>query len=70
MALERFNCRLEKEVYDTVYRMKHETDVDATKITNRALKEYLMSKGYEIRLNTEEENSIIFKDVRNKKQTK
>lgn len=70
MALERFNCRLEKEVYDTVYRMKHETDVDATKITNRALKEYLISKGYEIRLNTEEENSIIFKDVRNKKQTK
>lgn len=70
MALERFNCRLEKEVYDTVYRMKHETDVDATKITNRALKEYLISKGYEIRLNTEEENEVIFKDVRNKKQRK
>lgn len=70
MALERFNCRLEKEVYDTVYRMKNETDVDATKITNRALKEYLISKGYEIRLNTEEENAIIFKDVKNKKQTK
>jgi len=70
VALERFNCRLEKEVYDTVYRMKNETDVDATKITNRALKEYLISKGYEIRLNTEEENAIIFKDVKNKKQTK
>ena len=70
MALERFNGRLEKEVYDTVYRMKYETDVDATKITNRALKEYLISKGYEIRLNTEEENALIFKDVKNKKQRK
>lgn len=70
MALERFNCRLDKEIYDTLYRMKHETDVDATKITNRALKEYLISKGYEIRLNTDEENEIIFKDVRNKKQRK
>lgn len=70
MALERFNCRLDKEIYDTLYRMKHETDVDATKITNRALKEYLISKGYEIRLNTEEENEVIFKDVRNKKQRK
>lgn len=70
MALERFNCRLEKEIYDTVYRMKHDTDVDATKITNRALKEYLISKGYEIRLNTEEENEVIFKDVKNKKQKK
>ena len=39
--------------------MKHETLVDATKITNRALKEYLISKGYEIRLNTEEENDYI-----------
>lgn len=70
MALERFTCRLEPEVYDTLYRMKHDTMVDASKLTNKAVKEYLIANGYEIRLNTEEENEVIFKDVRNKKQRK
>ncbi|AVK48963.1 hypothetical protein CBE01nite_34720 [Clostridium beijerinckii] len=70
MALERFTCRLEPEVYDTLYRMKNESMIDASKITNKAVKEYLIANGYEIRLNTEEENEIIFKDVRNKKQRK
>ena len=70
MALERFTCRLEPEVYDTLYRMKHETMIDATKITNKAVKEYLIANGYDLRLNTEEETEIIFKDVRNKKQRK
>lgn len=68
MALERFTCRLEPEVYDTLYRMKHETMIDATKITNKAVKEYLIAQGYELRLNTDQENQLIFKDTRNKKQ--
>jgi hypothetical protein len=50
--------------------MKHETMIDATKITNKAVKEYLIANGYDLRLNTEDENEIIFKDVRNKKQRK
>lgn len=70
MALERFTCRLEPEVYDTLYRMKHETMVDASKLTNKAVKEYLIANGYELRLNTEEEKDVMFKDVRNKKQRK
>ncbi|MFW2491003.1 hypothetical protein ACN077_20910 [Clostridium chromiireducens] len=70
MALERFTCRLEPEVYDTLYRMKHESMIDASKITNKAVKEFLIASGYDIRLNTEEENDVIFKDVRHKKQRK
>ena len=56
----RFTCRLEPEVYDTMYRMKQKTLVDASKITNEAVKKYLLDHDYELRLNTEEENEEIF----------
>lgn len=57
---KRFTCRLDAEVYDTLYRMKQKTLVDASKLTNEAVKEYLVAKGYELRLNTDEENEEIF----------
>ena len=34
---KRFTCRLDAEVYDTLYRMKQKTLVDASKLTNEAL---------------------------------
>ena len=57
---KRFTSRLEPEVYDTLYRMKQKTLVDASKLTNEAVKKYLVESGYELRLNTEEENEEIF----------
>ena len=57
---KRFTCRLDPEVYDTLYRMKQKTLVDASKLTNEAVKKYLVESGNELRLNTEEENEEIF----------
>ena len=56
----RYGCRLPQEVYDTMYRMKQDTMIDVSKIVTQALKEYLVKNNYEIRLNTEEENKLIF----------
>lgn len=62
----RSGTTLSLETFDTVARMSHDTMVDRTKIVNKAVDEYLERNGYEIRLNTDEENAKIFPD-KNKK---
>lgn len=60
MAKKRFGLNLPHETYDTLYRMKYETMIDSTKIITKLIDDYLINKGYEIRLNTDEENEKIF----------
>lgn len=56
----RFMASYRFEVFDTLMRMKHDTMVDASKLIDKAVEEYLIKNGYEIRLNTEEEHLAIF----------
>lgn len=60
MANPKYGCRLPQEVYDTLYRMKRDTMVDASKLVTKALKEFFEKNNVELRLNTEEENQEIF----------
>lgn len=59
-TLKRFTTRLESNVYDTLYRMKYETMLDASKIVNKATKQFLIENCFDIRPNTDEENEMIF----------
>jgi|GEM_PF-3843486 hypothetical protein len=52
---------LSLETFDTVARMSYDTMVDRTKIINKAVDEYLEKNGYELRLNTPEENEKIYR---------
>jgi len=54
----RFGCTLDNKTYDTLLRVSAETMIDRTKIVNKAIDDYLISKGYELRENTEEEKKI------------
>jgi len=58
----RTNGTLSLETFDSVARMSFYTMVDRSKIVNKAVDEYLEKNGYEIRLNTDEENAKIFPD--------
>lgn len=60
MKYSKYGCRLPQEVYDTLYRMKNETMIDASKLVTKALREFFINNGMEIRENTEEENKEIF----------
>jgi hypothetical protein len=59
---KRSAATLSLESFDTVARMSFDTMIDRSKIVNKALDEYLERNGYEIRLNTPEENEKIFPD--------
>jgi len=61
----RSGTTLSLETFDTVARMSFDTMVDRTKIVNKAVDEYLERNGYELRLNTPEENEKIFPDKKN-----
>lgn len=56
----KFTSTLDHKTFDTVARMSYETMIDRTKLINKAIDEYLEKNGYEIRLNTNEENAKIF----------
>lgn len=56
----RSNTTLSLETFDTVARLSYNTMIDKSKIVNKAVDEYLERTGYEIRLNTPEENEKIF----------
>lgn len=55
---KRWGLSIEKATYDTLFRMKADTMVDASKLANKAIDEFLIRNGYEIRENTEEENEL------------
>ena len=59
---KRSGATLSLETFDTVARMSFDTMIDRSKIVNKAVDEYLERNGYELRLNTPDENEKIFPD--------